>query len=605
MLKNQQLKNGKNIFSYIPEESAFATCIRHKEKYFLIILILVSCMFRITYFLEMVNSPCFHQQLGQASDMQFFHSWGKQIAAGDWLSENVRQPIHFWHRDVAREFYRLHPDKIPKDGSDPIISIWEKWCGGKRFYQDPLYPYLIGLTYKLFGPKVVYVFIWQLILGVVCNVLIFLISRRFFGITTGVIAAVLAVCYGPMLFYEMTLLRSTCITFFSLLLVYLTALALSRKKPWQIILLGICAGTAVLLKAHFILFLAGLLLYLIIRFRNKYRLLLRLGLFLILGFSLAISPLLIRNITVGAPTFCTTSAGGFTFIGANTPDYPGESFYMSMKYAPGILGTVNGRLFPGMLETFRTHPNLSSYLKLMGVKFIKIWHWYEIPNNVNIYYYELHSEVLKLLLFRFVFIAPLALIGLILALRYFYRCWPLYLLLMINFTVMIFFFVMSRYRLPMALGLIPFAAFSLNCIYYWCKEKNYKYLIVTAIVLLLLFLSLMQPLPGDKKIIRPTDYLTGYKYYYSTKAGTAIINQNFAEAEYYLAAALKLEPQNITVLSRKNLPTNLPDKKLSGLFGIIHLDYADVLEKCGRNAAATKHRERGQLLMQISGMRFE
>ena len=128
---------------------------------------------------------------------------------------------------------------------------------------------------------------------------------------------------------------------------------------------------------YFILFFFGLALALTIRFRKKSRLMLKLGVCLISGFMISISPLLIRNLTVGASVFCTTSAGGFTFIGANTPDYPGESFYLSMKYGPEIMGETDGKFFPGIIESLKTHSGIFSYLKLLGRKFYNVWHWYE------------------------------------------------------------------------------------------------------------------------------------------------------------------------------------------------------------------------------------
>ena len=54
--------------------------------------------------------------------------------------------------------------------------------GGLTFYQEPLYAYLMAVTYKIFGGDHRWVaFSGSSVLGVLTNVLIYLLARRMFG----------------------------------------------------------------------------------------------------------------------------------------------------------------------------------------------------------------------------------------------------------------------------------------------------------------------------------------------------------------------------------------------------------------------------------------
>ena len=64
--------------------------------------------------------------------------------------------------------------------TDPDALLWSRWTGSPQFYQDPLYAYLIGLTYRVIGDDVRFVFAWQMGLGVMSTVLIWLLGAPVF-----------------------------------------------------------------------------------------------------------------------------------------------------------------------------------------------------------------------------------------------------------------------------------------------------------------------------------------------------------------------------------------------------------------------------------------
>src|SRR5262249_22950006 len=146
------------------------------------------------------------------SDMNYFDVWGRKVARGDWLSASVSVPMHDWQRAVSHQYLADHPEirtalvqqaKESGAGADADLLLWSRWMGGHQFYQDPLYPYLIGLTYRVFGEDVRVVFAWQMALGAMSVVLIWLIAWRFFGPAVGVCAGALAVLCAPLIYYDL------------------------------------------------------------------------------------------------------------------------------------------------------------------------------------------------------------------------------------------------------------------------------------------------------------------------------------------------------------------------------------------------------------------
>ena len=103
---------------------------------------------------------------------------------------------------------------------------------------NPLYSYLVGLTYRVIGDDVRFVFGWQMGLGVMSTVLIWLLARRFFGDLVGACAGALAVLCGPLVYYELFLLRESTIVFAGLGVVWLADRALTRGSWALFVLLG-------------------------------------------------------------------------------------------------------------------------------------------------------------------------------------------------------------------------------------------------------------------------------------------------------------------------------------------------------------------------------
>jgi hypothetical protein len=248
--------------------------------------------------------------------------------------------------------------------------------------------------YKLLGHDVRSVFLWQMLVSMSGNVLVYILARRYFGDMVTVLAAALVVLCGPLLYYDMVLLRESMIGPAGSLLAYLMERARDRptKRRWMV--LESAFGFVILLKSYLLLMLAVMLGFLVTTQRRTPQALAARAGALVGAVLVALSPAVLRNVVVGTDPFRLSSVGPITFVCDNTPDYPADAgILISERYTPGIMARAEGRLLPCVIKTLRSDDNPLGYVGKSAAKFAAIWHWYETPNNANFYYYRLHASL--------------------------------------------------------------------------------------------------------------------------------------------------------------------------------------------------------------------
>jgi 4-amino-4-deoxy-L-arabinose transferase-like glycosyltransferase len=394
----------------------------------------------------------------EQSDMHFFHEWGQRIAAGDLTG--APHPYHRWHGEVAQEVHaRRHPGE-PFD--EPRgRALWDEWLGTDVYYQDPLYAYLLGASYRLVGPRVEPVLLAQAGLGVALAGLVFALGWMLDGRWTALCAGLMAALYAPLVFYEGTLLRGVLQALLSLALVACAQLALRSPRPgrWWLAaglaggLLGMTHSTGLLLAAAL-----AALLAVRERGRRRWRSLLLYG----AGLGAALLPFAIRNVGVGLPPLVSPAYGAVNFIISNAADRnPWVGFPIS-TYTDEIMDATGGRLWPVIRATLATHDGPWSWLSLASQKLLVFVNWRETVDNINFAYYLRQAPLMSAIGLRFALVAPLAAAGLAVAGRGRLReGLPALLGVAVGLLIAVVFFTSSRLRLSSALLLMPFAALAL------------------------------------------------------------------------------------------------------------------------------------------------
>jgi len=245
---------------------------------------------RVIYFIQYVRSPVagFHK-----ADHQYYIEWAARISGGDWLGTRV-------------------------------------------FEQGPLYPYLLGIGFKLFGSQEYVILALQLVAGVITAVLVYASGKRLWGSTTGLLAGFVAALYGPLMYAECMLMKSFLSPMFTMASLYWGLRFQDDGRTRWLTLAGASIGLSCLIRENHILMLIPLLaIAWFASWRNsaamksnndtqdeRKRSIKNVGC-AVAAFGLMLLPSLARNLYVTGEFIVVTSGGGEVFYMAYEPKADG------------------------------------------------------------------------------------------------------------------------------------------------------------------------------------------------------------------------------------------------------------------------------------------
>jgi len=355
--------------------------------------------------------------------------------------------------------------------------------GATPFYQAPLYPYLLGTWYALFGVEPASVRALQAAAGIASAVLLYLVGRRVFGPTAGRIAGLGAALYGPFLFYEGMILKETWAILFTNLLILLLLVAMDRRAAWWLPA-GVALGLLALLRENALAYLPLIVIWNLARAPDKgaatrpWALRARQIGVLTAGMFLALTPAMAHNVAAGGGLLLTTYQGGTNFYIGNHPGAPGVYTPLRPGRSSPVFEGPDARheaeiragrpLSPGEVSRFWFREGLrfarqrpGEFVGLQMRKLIITWNAREIPDTWDIEFVGRLVPLLRGPVVRFGWIAPLALLGLGLAYPWRRGAGLLALLVAATTFSIVLFYVFARYRLPLAPLALLFAGHAL------------------------------------------------------------------------------------------------------------------------------------------------
>ncbi|HEY3447437.1 MAG TPA: glycosyltransferase family 39 protein [Myxococcales bacterium] len=427
-------------------------------------LVTAAVFVRLLFCLQVAGGPLprLHDYL-KDSDNRFFEEWATHLAAGDWLQRVPLHPMHRWMEQTALAAAQADPTLAARAGlsstqaaepSKLASGLWDFWLAGTTWYQEPAYPYLVAITWRLTGSDPWHVYLWQLALGVLTVALIWSLSRKLFGETAGLVAAALAVLAPAPLMLEVSLLRDSLVIFTTVLLAWLMAWAAEEEEGsrsrWFV--LGICFGAAVLVKTTFVLFPVLLAVWRLATVRSRWRDRLPAAGLAAAGMALALLPAIARNLAVGARPFSFASGAATMALYLTAHATPFE-LVPSQLYS-NVLVASDGRFLATLVAAVKSHPSLGSFAALLGSKLLYAWHGYEGAQNVDLALFKQGSSVLALLPVGMPLLVPLACVGV--ASR---KGWPAAIAVLASIPTLLLALVVTRFRAPLLAALMPLAGY--------------------------------------------------------------------------------------------------------------------------------------------------
>jgi len=222
---------------------------------------------------------------------------------------------------AAYEYSQTHPLRDAPTIDEASYDQWAvelasgDWMGDEVFFQEPLYPYFLGLIYKVFGRDLLICRLIQAALGVLSCYLVAGLGRRLAGDWAGVLAALFLACLPSAVLLPCLLLKPNL----HLPLFCALALALSRPGPGGIMrwfAIGLLGALCALLRGNSLVLLGVFFAWSIVPIPRGLPSFVRCFSF-VLGAILILGPVAWRNHEVGGVYALTTSGAGTNLYGGN------------------------------------------------------------------------------------------------------------------------------------------------------------------------------------------------------------------------------------------------------------------------------------------------
>ncbi len=403
-------------------------------------ILVLALVLRLLHAWQMASSPLYDEP---AVDGMTYVAHARELAAGDWLGRD--RPV---------------------------------------FWQPPLYPYVLGLVKLAFPDSFFHAVRWmQALWGALACALTCLLGTRLFSPRVGLAAGLAAALCGPLIYFDGEILPASLATLLGLSGLLLLLGALRRGTPASFIPAGLLYGLAALAVPTVLGFclLAGAW----IAWKGPSRL--GAALFL-LGIAAAVLPVTLRNYAIGGEPVLISSNSGVNFHIGNSADHE-----RLVRIRPGwewddlVAGPVETGIerrsersawfWKQAMEYMRDEP--LDYLALQARKGLGLLNGHEEGRNQGIYYWRHHSGVLaatlwkRVVAFPFGVVAPLAVLGLVLAVHR-RGLDPAALFVLAYAAAVVAFFPTSRYRAPMLPVLLVLAAHAGWWLWDHLREGRYR-----------------------------------------------------------------------------------------------------------------------------------
>ncbi len=443
---------------------------------------------------------------------------------------------------------------------------WEPRIAGVRdepYFRAPLYPYFLSSLYRVFGHDYFAARLIQIIVGSISALLLFLLVQMLFGAVTAWIGLALYLAYWPITYFEAELLIPVVIIFLDLLFLVTLIRGVRNDKLILWILSGIFLGLSAIARPNVLLIVIPVLLWIWQRsFSSRAYSARRAIVAFLVACMVPILAVTIRNEAKGNEFVLVSSQGGVNFYIGNNPDSKGvkavvpgtrEDWWGGYDDTKIIAETASGRSlkpseisnywFSKGLEFILQHP--AGAAKLYLRKIALFLGNGEVSNNRQLYFVRDQSGILRTLPVNFAFVFAAAVLGIILLFKKTKsnrtqqqrsktaeRKLLLYFIIPYSASVIIF-FVTSRYRLPVSVLLIPYAAYALKQFFDRMRRREWSWGVKACLAFFVVFIaSMANPFKVGSHALHRGYYDIGVDY----------MNSDYEKAAQYFTKTIELAP---------------------------------------------------------------
>jgi tetratricopeptide (TPR) repeat protein len=387
------------------------------------------------------------------------------------------------------------------------------------FHQSPLFPLVLSeirRNDRSRGVPTGLLLVQALLTSLAIALLVPIGFLGFGSLRAGLLAGLVGLFHGPFAYHSLKMLPvslALATQMAALLFLVLTLGSRPKKRPaFTCFTAGALAGLAALARAEFVLFILAAVLYLVVRKRPAVAFL--------AGALLLILPATLHNFRQGDTVLIASAGGENLFIGnqrsadgGHTALSPFAGDVISQQIVAKELAEAEAgkELKPSEVSSYWTRRALSEviadpvgWLSLLGKKLLLAA---EPGDPADMYSLPLERSFclpgLYLLFLPAGFVLAAGAVGIIASLRS-RQAVPLLLFVGFHLAVLLLFFVSTRLRIPLYLGLTLFAGYGLDRLAAGWREPARRFLVVPAacLIVTLTVAGFVRDVPSDRERVR-------------------------------------------------------------------------------------------------------
>lgn len=421
---------------------------------------------------------------------------------GTWLGWLVLLVVTVGLRWIAVEQYEQnHPFANAPVIDEQSYVEWGariaggEWLGTEVFFQEPLYPYFIGVCFSVFGEDLHALRLLQCLLGALSACLLWGVTEQLFGRKAAWLSAGAFAVFPPAILMPCLLLKPNLFLPIMASMLWLLSVPGGRRRHWA--LLGILGGLGALLRGNLLILLPFFLLWPLLQAmvrRQAIGVAVQRSALFLFGVSCVLLPVFGRNWVVGQQFALTTSGAGTNVYGGNNRDNPygvatefpwvrGIPRYEAGDWRREAERRLGAELDGSGSSSYWLNEALTSmgrdpvlHLSIFWNKLRLALNDYEVPDNHHLGWDAQYVGVLRLPWPGFGVWGGLAMGGLLLAL---WRRdlggarWEVALVFVLYLGTIVATVMSMRARLPLVLMLFPFAGYGLlQASRAWSRGEN-------------------------------------------------------------------------------------------------------------------------------------
>jgi 4-amino-4-deoxy-L-arabinose transferase-like glycosyltransferase len=427
----------------------------------------------------------------------------------------------------------------------------------------PLYAYFLSFFFCLPWDAFLAVYVFQFLGGALNCILIYLIASKIFNKTVAFISALFCLSYGLFIMYEGLLIYTSLSLLLNSCLLLAVLAVKDQPTPKRLFQIGLFLGICTITQANIILF--GIVAVILIVFKNKItwrKAILKFFCFS-LGLAIVIGSVTLANYLAEKDFALVTGNLGINFYLGNNPKASGtfsapsditlnqedlvrdSKIIAEHEMGRSLKSSQVSRFWFKKAAVFISQ-NPYGFLKLIFKKILFILRPSDLLPEHEYGIIAEKISIFKIMFLDLRFIMPLALLGMLFGARGNDKSLFLYLIIITLASSMLVFFVIAKLRILIVPFLSIFAALGIYRMLEYFRNRLYRKLAVSVIILISLFILLnfigyKTKVAADIEPLFEHHLLKAFNYEY---------NRDFNRAISELKIAQAIQPNNPRALFR-------------------------------------------------------